>query len=91
MTLVNDKEGHYYNGSLGVVEELGEKSILVQLDNGYLVEIGPYIWEQCEYKAVETVENGLPVKKIERVVKGTCEQFPLATCLGDYHPTRARG
>ena len=78
MTLVNDKEGHYYNGSLGVVEELGEKSILVQLDNGYLVEIGPYIWEQCEYKAVDTVENGLPVKKIERVVKGTCEQFPLA-------------
>ncbi len=78
MTLVNDREGHYYNGSLGVIEELNDSKVIVQLDNGYLVEIGKYVWEQCEYKAVEKIENNVPVKKIERVVKGTCKQFPLA-------------
>lgn len=77
MTLVNDKEHRYYNGSLGFVSELTDNSVFVTLDNGLTVELTTNTWEQVEYKTVEVTENEKVVKKIERVVKGTCVQIPL--------------
>lgn len=75
MTLVNDKEGRYCNGSLGFVTNLDESGVVVELDDGEVVRLERYEWEQCEYKT-EKDEEGKP--KVVRVVKGTCKQIPLA-------------
>ncbi len=78
MTLVNDKEHRYYNGSLGFVTSLSENKVGVALDNGCNVELEPYSWDQAEYKATEQMGiDGVMEKKIERVVKGSCKQIPL--------------
>lgn len=77
MTLVNDKEGNYYNGSLGIITGLSETKISVLLDSGIEVELTQNVWEQCDYKAIEEVVNGEPIKKVQRTVKGTCKQFPV--------------
>lgn len=69
MTLVNNKTQGYYNGSLGVIEEITEDKIKVRLDNGCSPIIERYTWESCDY----VLEKGKVVKK----VKGTCTQFPL--------------
>ena len=70
MTLVNDPEKRYYNGSLGYVTTLSDDSIGLRLDNGYEVELGRYTWEACEYQ----MEKG----EMKKVVKGTCCQFPVS-------------
>ena len=77
MTLVNDREHRFYNGSLGFVSALSENTVTVALDNGNTVELAPFNWEQAEYKVQECLVNGVPEKKIERVVKGGCKQIPL--------------
>lgn len=69
MTLVNNKTQGFYNGSLGVVQDIADDKILVALDNGCTAVIERYTWEACDY----VTENGKIVKK----VKGSCTQFPL--------------
>ena len=70
MMLVNDKNHLYCNGSLGTVNAIGEKTIVVRLDDGGLnIEVQKYRWEKCEY----TVENG----EVIRNVIGSCKQYPL--------------
>lgn len=69
MTLINNRSQEYYNGSLGVVTEIKEGKIKVELDEGHSVIVEPFTWECCEYKL-----NG---SKVEKKVKGTCTQFPL--------------
>lgn len=70
MTLVNNRQEGYYNGSLGIVQEILDDSIQVLLDNGNVVNIKPYTWECCDYT--------LKKNKVEKEVKGTCTQFPLS-------------
>ena len=78
MTLVNDPEGRYYNGSLGVISFLDDKTIQVVLDNGNEVKLERFTWEQCEYAVEEQkVSDTETVKSIKRVVKGGCKQFPV--------------
>ncbi len=78
MALVNDKEKRYYNGSLGFVTNLTEKAVTVTFDNGWVVDMEPYTWDQIEYKTVEKKdEDGQKRKVIERSVKGSCTQMPL--------------
>lgn len=74
MTLTNDKEGRYYNGSLGIITNLSNDKVTVALDEGYEVELDKYTWEQCEYKT-EKDEEGKP--KVVKTVKGSCKQFPV--------------
>lgn len=70
MTLVNDKDHRFYNGSLGIITHLSETEVGVLLDNGIQVKLDKYAWESCEYKV--NSEN-----QIEKIVKGSCKQFPL--------------
>jgi hypothetical protein len=69
MMLINDRCQLYCNGSLGIVENIGDKAITVKLDNGCSVAVERYEWTAYEYR----MEDG----KIKSAVKGTCCQFPI--------------
>ena len=69
MMLANDKMQRYCNGSLGIVSELNDSLVQVELDNGYTVNLGRHEWSTQEYK----MQDG----KIVSEIKGTCSQFPL--------------
>lgn len=69
MTLVNNRAQGYCNGSLGVVTKIADDKIEVKLDSGNLAIVERFTWEHCDYQ----LKNG----KVEKVIKGTCTQFPL--------------
>jgi len=70
MTLVNDNQQGFYNGSMGTVSWISATQIGVLLDTSQEIIVEPYIWVDREYKV-----NG---NKIETIEKGSCRQFPLA-------------
>lgn len=69
MTLVNDNQQGFYNGSMGTVSWISTTKIGVLLDAGHEVIIEPFTWIDREYKV-----NGNDIETIE---KGSCRQFPL--------------
>lgn len=69
MTVVNDSNHAYYNGSLGVVEGMSGTEIIVRFDNGTVHNIGTYKWVGHEYVS----EGG----KLSMKDKGKFEQYPL--------------
>ena len=69
MTLVNDNQQGFYNGSMGTVSWINATKIGVMLDAGHEVIVEPYTWIDREYKV-----NG---NNIETIEKGSCRQFPL--------------
>lgn len=69
MTLVNDNQQGFYNGSMGTVSWISSNKIGVILDTGHEVIVEPYTWIDREYKV-----NGNDIETIE---KGSCRQFPL--------------
>jgi ATP-dependent exoDNAse (exonuclease V) alpha subunit len=72
MTLVNDKEDNYKNGSFGTIKAFNssENTITVLIDSGVTVDIEKYTWEIKGYDVDE--HNKLKQKTI-----GTFTQFPL--------------
>lgn len=70
MTLVNNAEQGFYNGSMGTVTKISMTEIGVLLDSGKGVVVKPASWTDKEYRV-----NG---EKIETIEKGCCTQFPLA-------------
>jgi len=69
MTICNDKDKQYRNGSLGTIEELYEDSVVVRIDGGYPTRIVPYTWVAGRPK----YEDG----KITEVYEGSFTQLPL--------------
>lgn len=69
MTVVNDPDGMYVNGSLGNVIKLLDNEVFVKLDNGKAVRIKRYEWKILNYKS----KNGKPSEN----VVGRYEQIPL--------------
>ena len=69
MTLVNNTEGYYKNGSMGYVTDFVDDGVVVQIDDGIKILIQPYTWEIVEYD----VQNGRLVKNII----GSYTQIPL--------------
>lgn len=69
MTLVNDTEAGYQNGSIGIIKRLGSNYVTVQLQNGRIVTVKPYEWEITGYEIQDD--------KIEQVVYGNYTQLPL--------------
>ncbi len=69
MTLVNNFEEGYQNGSIGRIVKLHKGAVEVELDNGKTVTVGPYEWEIVDYEVQE--------EKVERVVAGKFKQLPL--------------
>lgn len=70
MLLRNDKEKHWVNGSLGIIESLKEDEIVVNID-GQPYPIPKESWEKIRYTVNET--SG----KIEEDVISSFTQFPL--------------
>jgi len=70
MMVKNDKDKHWVNGSLGLVDSLTEKNVYVKIDHGvYAVE--RETWNEIEYKY--DAKN----KKITYEVVGTFTQYPI--------------
>lgn len=69
MTLINDSQQGFYNGSMGTVTSITQAKIGVMLDDGHEVLIEPFTWLDCEY-----LVRGNEIKTIE---KGSCTQFPI--------------
>lgn len=69
MTLANNSEQGYCNGSMGTVTKIEPTKIGVLLDSGKEAIVEPFTWTDREYKV-----NG---NEIETIEKGSCIQFPL--------------
>lgn len=77
MALVNET-GLYQNGSLGTVQSLSNKAVIVKFDNGMVCEVKKHKWEAVKYTVkYDTDEYNNEVKKIDTEVIGTCTQIPL--------------
>lgn len=69
MTLVNDIDDLYRNGSFGTVTELNKDNVVVMMDAGYTVKIFKYTWEIIKY----SLDNG----KLKQEIVGKFIQYPL--------------
>ena len=67
----NDKEGRWYNGTIGKVTGLSSGTVFVALENGEEMEVLPEIWENMRYTYNEKE------KKVEEEVLGTFMQIPI--------------
>ncbi|MDO4881370.1 MAG: AAA family ATPase [Capnocytophaga sp.] len=64
-------EKRYYNGKIGEVIFLSEKEIKVQLENGEIIDVDKYAWENVRY--ISNPKNN----EITTEVLGTFVQYPL--------------
>lgn len=72
MFLKNDNSGEkrYFNGKIGIIKTLEEKSVIVECD-GDPIKVGPETWENSRYTLNRA--DG----KLEQEVLGTFTQYPL--------------
>lgn len=75
MTMVNDSEDMYVNGSFGYATHLSDNEVTIKFDDGYTATIERYTWEIFGYEAKSDTKTGKtrPNKK----VIGKYTQFPL--------------
>jgi ATP-dependent exoDNAse (exonuclease V) alpha subunit len=69
MTIVNDPNGDYFNGSTGEITGFEGNLIVVKFDNGVVCKIAPYEWKNKKYK--------LEGDEITQEDVGTIKQYPL--------------
>ena len=67
----NDKEGRWYNGTIGRVTRLDDARVFVALEDGAEMAVLPEVWENMQYTYNEKE------KKVEEKVLGTFMQIPL--------------
>ena len=71
MMLVNTED--YINGSMGVVKELYDDYVTVELDNGRTVDVQPYRWSITQYVLQEEGER----KQVTQEEVGSFTQLPI--------------
>lgn len=73
MFIKNDPtpEQKFYNGKIGRIQEFQENKILVEDQDGKMILVEPYTWENIRYTVNEET------KEIEEEVIGTFKQMPL--------------
>ncbi len=78
MLVNNDREGRWVNGTLGLVAGLGRPgdgagraAVLVELEDGEVVEVEPYTWELFEYR------YDRDAGRLTTEPRGSFTQFPL--------------
>jgi ATP-dependent DNA helicase PIF1 len=75
MLVSNDKYGLWVNGTLGrvsgVEREDGEERVLVTLQDGAVVEVGPHTWELFQYRYERAT------KRISTRKTGAFTQYPI--------------
>ena len=64
-------EGRYYNGKIGKVRNLDLSNIEVEIEEGDLISLERYKWENKRYKV--SPDNG----EIQENIIGSFEQFPI--------------
>ena len=69
MTVVNDEDGDYVNGSTGVIESISEMGVQVRLDTGVSVSVEAFEFEVAKYQAVKG--------KMKRVTVASLRQLPI--------------
>ena len=67
----NEKEGRWYNGTIGKVTRFEDARVFVTLENGEEMAVLPEVWENMQYTYNEKE------KKVEEKVLGTFMQIPL--------------
>lgn len=67
----NDKEGRWYNGTIGKVTLLRDDEVYVTLESGEELEVLPEVWENMQYTYNEKE------RKVEEKVLGTFMQVPI--------------
>jgi ATP-dependent exoDNAse (exonuclease V) alpha subunit len=71
MLLVNDSQGRWVNGSLGMITRTGKENPTVLLDSGEEVEVSPFQWEMIRSRYDRVSDT------IEKEIVGTFIQTPL--------------
>jgi len=71
MILVNDNNKKYVNGSIGIVTNLFDDKIEIQLQSNKVVYVEQAVWEKIGYR------YNKEKKKLESVVVAQYKQFPL--------------
>jgi tetratricopeptide (TPR) repeat protein len=71
MFIKNDMERRWYNGSLGIIDDISDNTIYVRLENGVVHEVTRDVWRNVRYKYDE--KN----KRITEEELGSFTQFPL--------------
>jgi ATP-dependent DNA helicase PIF1 len=71
MLLVNDGQGRWVNGSLGMITRTGKENPTVLLDSGKEVEVPPFQWEMIRSRYDRVSDT------IEKEIVGTFIQTPL--------------
>ena len=69
MTVKNDTDRHFVNGSIGKVKKMSEKFIDVEFENRKEERLKRETWEDIDYY----LENG----EVKTKINGTFKQFPL--------------
>lgn len=67
----NDSEKRWFNGTIGKIEELADKKIIIKLEDGNTNVVEPVIWDNIKFQYNRTLN------KIESEVIGTFQQYPL--------------
>ena len=73
MFIKNDsgESRRYYNGKIGIIDNLKEESITVRFENGELLEVEKESWKNVRYKLNE--DSG----EIEEEELGSFTQYPI--------------
>ncbi len=67
----NDKEGRWYNGTIGRVTRLTDARVIVALETGVEMPVEREVWENMQYTYNEKE------KKVEEKVLGSFSQIPI--------------
>lgn len=73
MLIKNDLQQprRFYNGMLATVEEMTEKKLIVRLENGELLDVPAYSWENARYRLNEDTGDTEPD------IQGVFKHFPI--------------
>jgi ATP-dependent exoDNAse (exonuclease V) alpha subunit len=71
MFIRNDALGRWVNGTMGVIEDLGTKKVIVRTEKGFVHEVAPEKWENIKFVFDEDEGQIIP-KPV-----GTLKQYPL--------------
>ena len=71
IAIVNDSEGSYVNGSVGVITRIGKDYVAVDFGEGEIVRVESHAWEIIDY------QYDAEKKEVREIVKGSFKQIPL--------------